>query len=100
MIEEKNEGEVKIKEENKAKGVKKCVIKNSIRNVDYKKCLFSEEKQMREMNIFRTKNHDIYSTTVNKIALSADDDKRIIKPDKIGTLGLRLVSSNERIYNN
>ena len=40
MIEEKNEGEVKIKEENKAKGVKKCVIKNSVRNVDYKKMSF------------------------------------------------------------
>ena len=62
-----------------------------------KNAFFSEEKQMREMNIFRTKNHNIYSTTVKKIALSADDDKRIIKPDKIGTLGLRLVSSNERI---
>ena len=54
---------------------------------------------MRDMNIFRTKNHDIYSTTVNKVALSADDDKRRIKPDKIDTLALRLVSSNEIIYN-
>ena len=99
MIEEKNEGEVKIKEENKATGVKKCVIKNSITNEHYEKCLFSEEKQMRDMNIFQTKNHDVYSTTVNKVALSADDDKRIIKPNKIDTLGLRLVSSNEIICN-
>ena len=90
---------MKIKEEKKAKGVKKCVIKKSLTFEDYEKCLFSEEKLMRDMNIFRTKYHDVYSTTVNKIALSANDDKRIIKPDKIDTLALRLVSSNETIYN-
>ena len=56
---------------------------------DYKKCLFSEEKFMREMNIFRTKYHDIYSTTVNKVALSANDDKRLICENKIDTLALR-----------
>ena len=30
--------------------------------------------------------HEIFSETVNKIALSADDDKRIIMDDKISTL--------------
>ena len=109
-LEEKKEGEKemkgekKVKEENKteivkAKGVKECVIKNSLASENFNKCLFSEEKLMRDMNIFRTKNHDIYSTTVNKVALSADDDKRIINPDKIDTIALRLVSSNETIYN-
>ena len=43
-----------------------------------KKCLFSGEHQMRQMNIIRSKNHDIYSMTINKIALSANDDKRTI----------------------
>ena len=42
-------------EERKAKGVKKSVIQNSLTFEDYKKCLFSEEKQMRQMNIFRSK---------------------------------------------
>ena len=73
----------------KAKGVKKCVIKKSLSLEDYKKCLFSEEKQMREMNIFRTKNHDVYSTTINKVALSPNDDKRLICENKIDTLALR-----------
>ena len=94
----KENKKMEIKEEKKAKGVKKCVIKKTLTFEDYKKCLFSEEKFMRDMNIFRTKYHDIYSTTVNKIVLSANDDKRIIKPDKIDTLALRLVSSNEKIY--
>ena len=48
------------------------------------------------MNIFRSKYHDVYSTTVNKIALSSKDDKRIIRPDKINTLALRPVLNNEK----
>ena len=80
----------------KAKGVKKNVIKKSISFEDYKKCLFSEEKVMREMNMFKTQNHDIYSMTVNKVALSANDDKRIICPNKINTLALRPVLNNEK----
>ena len=73
----------------KAKGVKKNVIKKSITFEDYKKCLFSEEKVLKEMNIIRSKNHDIYSMSVNKVALSANDDKRIICSNKIDTLALR-----------
>ena len=78
------EGEVR-----KAKGLKKNVIKKSLSFEDYKKCLFSEEKIMREMNIIRSENHDIYSMTVNKVALSANDDKRLICENKIDTLALR-----------
>ena len=40
---------------------------------------------MRQMNITKSKNHDIYSMTMNKIALSANDDKIIIMEDKIHT---------------
>ena len=92
--------EMRIDEEKKAKGVKKCVIKKSLTTEDFKKCLFSEKKLMKDMNIFQTKYHDVYSTTVNKIALSANDDKKIIKPDKIDTLALRLDSSNEKYIAN
>jgi len=38
------------------------------------------------MNILRSHKHEIYTETVNKIVLSANDDKRIIMPDKIQTL--------------
>ena len=71
-------------ETRKAKGVKKNVIKNGLSFEDYKKCLFSEEV-MKDMNIIRSKNHDIYSMTVNKLALSANDDKRLICENKINT---------------
>ena len=83
--------EIKAIEENKrkAKGVKKNVIKKSLSFQDYKKCLFTEDELMKEMNIIKSQNHDIYSMTVNKVALSANDDKRLIVPDKINTLALR-----------
>ena len=75
-------------EERKAKGVKKSVIENYLSFEDYKKSVFSGEKLMRVMNIFRTKNHNVYSTTVNKVALSPNDDKRLICSNKINTLAL------------
>ena len=43
----------------KAKGVKKNVIKKSLSFEDYKKCLFTEDKLMKEMNIFRRRNNSI-----------------------------------------
>jgi len=38
------------------------------------------------MNIIRSHKHEIYTETINKIALSSSDDKRIIEADKIQTL--------------
>ena len=72
--------------EKKCKGIKKSVIKNKISFENYKECLFSEKPQMRKMNVIRSHKHEIFSETVNKIALSANDDKRIIMKDKISTL--------------
>ena len=74
------------KEEKKCKGIKKSVIKKNISHEDYKECLFSKKPQMRKMNVIRSYKHEIFSETVNKIALSANDDKRIILEDKISTL--------------
>ena len=87
--------EIKAIEEDKrkAKGVKKNVIKKSLSSDDYKKCLFTEDELMKEMNIIRSQNHDIYSMTVNKVPLSANDDKRLICPNKINTLALRPITN-------
>ena len=73
------------KEEKKCNGIKKSVIKKNISYENYKECLFSEKPQMRKMNVIRSYNHEIFSETVNKIALSGNDDKRIIMEDKIST---------------
>ena len=68
--------------------MKKNVIKNALSFEDYEKCLFSEEEVMKDINIIRSKNH-IYSMTVNKLALSANDDKRLICENKINTKAIR-----------
>lgn len=70
----------------KCKGVKKYVVKKRITHDDYKDCLLTKREQLRKMNVFRSCHHDIYSMEVNKIALSADDDKRVILDDGIHTL--------------
>ena len=62
------------KEEKKCKGIKKSVIKKNISFENYKECLFSEKPKMRKMNVIRSHKHEIFSETVNKIALSANDD--------------------------
>ena len=73
----------------KCKGIKKNVVKKGITFDDYTKCLFSGEKQMKSMKIIRSENHDIYSKEINKVALSANDDKRKVMKDKVQTLALR-----------
>ena len=46
---------------------------------EYKECLSSVNMQMRKMNVIRPHKHEILTETINKIALSANDDKRIIR---------------------
>jgi hypothetical protein len=75
-------------EEKKCKGVKKVVIKKEITFENYKECLFSGKKQWRVMNVFRSRLHEIYTERVVKVALSANDDKRIIMEDGIHTLAI------------
>ena len=54
---------------------------------DYYKCLVERvNPKYRKMNLIRSHKHDIYLETVNKIALSADDDQRVIGKDGISTL--------------
>ena len=77
------------KEERKCKGVAKSVVKKSISFEDYKKCLFSELEKLREMNLIRSNCHNIYSMTINKVALSSNDDKRVVGDDKIHTYAQR-----------
>ena len=73
-------------ESKKCKGIKKQVVKNSITHEDYKTCLTTGKEQYRKQNIIRSYNHDVYTEEVNKIALSAADDKRYILGDGMHTL--------------
>jgi hypothetical protein len=81
-------------EHKKCKGIKKNVVKKTITHDDYKECLFTKKEQLRKMNVIRSHRHDIYTEEVNKVALSADDDKRVIMEDGIHTLAYGHYSLN------
>ena len=68
------------KEDKKAKGIKKCMIKRMIKFDD---CLLSGEVILKPQQRFISKGHDVYTENITKIALSSNDDKRIVSSDKI-----------------
>ena len=73
-------------EDKKCNGVTKNVTKRSIQLDYYRDCLFSRKEQHPKMNVIRSHCHEIYTQEINKIALSSDDDKRVIMADGIHTL--------------
>ena len=73
-------------------GIKKNIIKNAISHDDYKECLFSKTEQTRRMIIIPSHKHELYTEEVNKVALPAEDNKRIIMKDGILTFAYGHVS--------
>jgi len=73
-------------EEKQCKGVKRNVIRNKISFNDYKDVLFSGKEVLRTMNVIRSRQHNLSTEQANKIALSANDDKRITQPDQLQAL--------------
>ena len=71
------------KEDKKAKGTKKCVKKKMIKFNHYKKCLLNDEVMLKPQQRFISKKHDVYTKNIIKIALSNNDDKRIVSLNKI-----------------
>ena len=78
----------------KAKGTKKCVIKKMLRFEDYKKCLFSNGKVLKSQQRFKGENHAVYTENINKIALSCDDDQRIVTSHRITSYPYRYILKN------
>ena len=76
------------KEDKKARGAKICVIKRikmikMIKFDDYKNCLLNGEVILKSQQRFISKGHDVHTENINKIALSSNDNKRIVSSDKI-----------------
>ena len=71
------------KEDKKAKGTKKCIIRKMIKFNDYKKCLLNAKIILKSQQRFISNRHGVYTENVNKIALSYNDDKRIVLSNKI-----------------
>ena len=49
------------KEDKKAKGTKKCVIKRRFNFNDYKDCLLNNEIILKSQQIFKSERHDVYT---------------------------------------
>ncbi|XP_045476742.1 uncharacterized protein LOC123682252 [Harmonia axyridis] len=62
----------------KAKGIKKSIVKNNICFDDYIECLETWKHKIISQNLIRSKEHNVYSLTQEKIALSPHDDKRYL----------------------
>ena len=76
------------KDSKKCKGKKKGVVKKRLSINDYRRCVYSQESKLLPMNVIRSRKHELYSETINKIASSAAGDKRVIQGDLIGTLAI------------
>jgi hypothetical protein len=72
-------------ESKKAKGVKKYVVKKVLKHENYNQILTSGEKMYSTMNVIRSYKHQLYTVEMNKVSLSAYDDKRYILNDGISS---------------
>jgi hypothetical protein len=52
----------------------------------YKNCNFEDKEEYRVQYLIRSYNHELYTIEQNKKALSPNDDKQYICPDKIHIL--------------
>ena len=48
-----------------------------------KKCLLNDEIILKSQQRFKGKGHDVFTENISKIALSSNDDKKLITSDKI-----------------
>ena len=65
----------------KAKGTKECIIKRCLMFDNYQKSLEEKKKILRSQQRFKSDGHDVYTEEIKKVALSFNDDKRIIDYD-------------------
>jgi hypothetical protein len=73
------------KEDKKAKGIVKSVIKNDIKHDMYKNVLETGGRRHNNMTVIRSNKHQLYTMLINKVSLSAYDDKRYILDDGISS---------------
>ena len=72
----------------KAKGTKKCAIKQKLMFQNLKDCLFNNKniyRSQQRLDVYTEEvcNHDVYTEEINKIALRNNDDKRLQTFDRI-----------------
>lgn len=65
-----------VKEEKKAKGIKKCNVRNELNFQKYYDCLFNQQNTTHSYKQFKSVNHELYTITTVKKGLSSFDSKR------------------------
>ena len=86
------------KEQKTAKGIKKNIIKNNIKYINYKETLFNNTQMHHKMKTIRSQNHQIKSYEINKVSLSSYDDKRYILADGIHSYAYSHYLINCRVF--
>ena len=72
-------------EKKTAKGIVRNVIKKHLKHEQYKSILETGDRINSSMKMIRSFDHNIYTVNVNKVSLSAYDDKRFIRNDGISS---------------
>ena len=68
-----------------AKGIKKNIIKNELKHINYKETLFDNKQLYHQMKTIRSQNHQLASYELNKVSLSCYDDKRYLHENGISS---------------
>ena len=72
-------------ENEKNKGIKKCVIKHRLAFENCKDSLFNNQTILKSQLGFKRDPHNVYTEEVNKIALNSNDDKWLKTFDRVTT---------------
>ena len=70
----------------KCKGIKKCIVKKMLNFGDYKQCLLLGRHEFHKQLLFQNKLQEVHMVEVNKLALSRNDNNRVIQSDGVSTL--------------
>ena len=89
----------------RCKGTPKSSMELYVRHENYLRCLFhnyagENMRQNVDVNMIRSKDHDLFSIKTSKVSLSCNDSKRYILRDNIHTLayGHYAIRQYEKVY--
>ncbi|CAC5417052.1 unnamed protein product [Mytilus coruscus] len=73
-------------EQKRAKEIVKSVVRGELKHSNYVKCILDQKNIMCQQNLIQSKKHKLHMVNVNKVALSAFDDKRYVMDNGVDTL--------------
>ena len=81
----------------RCKGIKTNVVNKELNKDLYKNVLFSRNSKSVEQNAIRSYKHQLFTETINKVALSSSDDKVYICDNNINTYNFGHYKTNNNI---